>query len=152
PGTTGLANHCAPTRESDISPKLGNYENQMIAIASQGYGIVMPNYIGLDDSSLIQPYFHKESEARVLLNTAQAIVTQTELKNKFSNSIFFGGYSQGGHAAFSAADFYGPRFFDFEFGGVFGHGPTTDTRDLLWNNPNLSPYFAKSFETLYEDF
>lgn len=151
PGSTGLADRCAPSREDLRIGNMGNYRNQMIAQASQGYIVVMPNYEGLDNPDRNPHYFNKDSEARTLLSAAQATLmsaTQTGLPLQ-PQALFFGGYSQGGHAAFSAVD-YAPTYTpNLHISGVFGHGPTTNTTELLKSNPNLAAYFVQSYSEYY---
>lgn len=151
PGTTGLDNKCAPSREYPSYPRLGNYENQMVAMAAQGFIVVMPNYIGLDNPEMYHEYFIKDNEARSLLGTILAMQKIADTLPKYEG-IFVGGYSQGGHAAFSAVDLAPMLTPGLEIAGVFGHGPTTDTQTLLLRNPNLSPYFAYTYQNKYEDF
>lgn len=154
PGSTGLDDRCAPSREDLRIGNMGNYRNQMIAQASQGYIVVMPNYEGLDNPNRTQNYFNKDAEARTLLSSARALYTAAESTRVpiQQRALFFGGYSQGGHAAFSAAD-YARRFAPgLEVTGVFGHGPTTDTMELLRSNPNLAAYFVSSYSEYYPVF
>lgn len=152
PGSTGLDERCAPSREDPRNPDLGNYPNQMIAQASQGFVVVMPNYEGLDNPDRTHAYFNAELEARTMLGAAQVALSQNEVPLPLVNKkVFFGGYSQGGHAAFAAADkaeLYTPGL---EIGGIYGHGPTTDISDFLEMNPNLAPYFVFAYDEYYPD-
>lgn len=150
-GTTGLDDRCAPSREDLRDGNMGNYRNHMISQASQGYVVVMPNYEGLDNPDRTQNYFNKDNEARTILGAAEALISSTFQANLPINAlaIFLGGYSQGGHAAFSAADYAETYVPDIKIAGVFGHGPTTDTIELLKNNPNLAPYFFTSYSEFY---
>lgn len=81
-GTTGLDEQCAPTREDQSNPVLGNYRNQMIAQASQGYVVVMPNYEGLDNPDRIHYYFNSDIEARSLLGAAKALIDQARQERR----------------------------------------------------------------------
>jgi pimeloyl-ACP methyl ester carboxylesterase len=153
-GTTGLNSRCAPSREDQRNPDLGNYTNQMIAQASQGYIVALPNYEGLDTESRRRSYFNADLEARTLLATAHVLTAESPAGELplVGDSVFFGGYSQGGHAAFAAADkaeIYTP---DLEIAGVFGHGGTTDISDFLQFNPNLAPYFVYAYREFHPDF
>lgn len=151
PGSTGLADRCAPSREDLKRGNMGNYRNYMISEASQGYIVVMPNYEGFDNQNRNQHYFNRDSEARTLLSAAKATLegaTQINLRIK-PVGVFFGGYSQGGHAAFSAADYADTYTPDLKVAGVYGHGPTTDITDFLKNNPNLAAYFVASYSEYY---
>lgn len=150
-GTTGLDDRCAPSRENLSRGNMGNYRNYMIAEASQGYIVVMPNYEGFDNPDRSQHYFNKDNEARTMLSAAKATLqstSQVALPIK-PNALFLGGYSQGGHAAFSAADYASTYAPDLTITGVFGHGPTTEITEFLKNNPNLAAYFVASFSDYY---
>ena len=152
PGTTGLDDRCAASREPTTNPRLGNYENQMVAMASQGFLVLMPNYEGLDNSERTHQYFVKDNEARSMLGAGLAIKQVNNQFPNFDENFVLGGYSQGGHASFSAIDLHQEMAPSLKIAGVFGHGPTTDTQDLLRNNPNLAPYFAYTYQKLYSDF
>lgn len=150
-GSTGLADRCAPSREDLRRGNMGNYRNYVISQASQGYVVAMPNYEGFDNPDRSQHYFNKDSEARSLLSTARALLVaapQKDLPVK-DNALFFGGYSQGGHAVFSAADYASTFAPDLKISGVYAHGPTTDVVELLKNNPNLAAYFVASYSDYY---
>lgn len=151
PGSTGLADRCAPSRENLNRGNMGNYRNYMIAEASQGYIVIMPNYEGFDNPDRGQHYFNKDSEARSMLSSAQALIRAANNTYVPMNmaGIFFGGYSQGGHAAFSAADYAEAFAPDLPIAGVFAHGPTTDINWFLINNPNLAAYFVASYSDYY---
>lgn len=151
PGSTGLDDRCAPSREDLRRGNMGNYHNYMIAEAAQGYIVVMPNYEGFDNLNRPQHYFNKDSEARSMLSAAQATLIgapQINLPNQ-PEAVFLGGYSQGGHAAFAAADYASTYSPDLKIAGIFGHGPTTDIFSLLKNNPNLAAYFVASYSDYY---
>lgn len=147
PGTTGLADRCAPSRENLARGNMGNYRNYMISQASQGYIVVMPNYEGFDNPARDQRYFNRDSEARTMLSAAKATLlsrSQASLPIR-DGALFFGGYSQGGHAAFSAVDYLEKYAPDLTVAGVYGHGPTTNIAEFLKSNPNLAAYFVASF-------
>lgn len=151
PGTTGLADRCAPSRENLARGNMGNYRNYMIAEASQGYIVVMPNYEGFDNPNRTQHYFNRDSEARTMLSAAKALLATADHFNipYQPGALFMGGYSQGGHAAFSAADYAATYTPDLHIAGVFGHGPTTDIAEYLLHNPNLAAYFVASYSEYY---
>lgn len=151
PGSTGLSDRCAPSKEDLRRGNMGDYRNYMIAQASQGYIVVMPNYEGFDNPDRNQHYFNKDNEARTLLSAVKALVTTAE-KNSLplnASAVFLGGYSQGGHAAFSAADYAETYLPELKLAGVYGHGPTTNVVDLLHSNPNLAAYFFASYSEYY---
>jgi dienelactone hydrolase len=150
-GSTGLDDRCAPSRENLKIGNMGNYRNYMISEASQGYVVVMPNYEGFDNPERNQHYFNKDNEARTMLSAAKAIIKGAKQVNApiQPNAMFFGGYSQGGHAAFSAADYASTYAPDLKVAGVFGHGPTTNIAEFLKYSPNLAAYFVASYSDYY---
>lgn len=153
-GSTGLDDRCAPSREDLKIGNMGNYRNQMITQASQGYIVMLPNYEGFDNPYRTQNYFNKDNEARSLLSAAKAITDEGQQINlpMQPGALFIGGYSQGGHATFSAADYAASYTPFLKIAGVFGHGPTTDLYELLQRNPNLAAYFAAAYHEYYPDF
>lgn len=150
-GTTGLADRCAPSREDLRRGNMGNFRNYMISEASQGYIVVMPNYEGFDNPNRNQHYFNKDNEARTMLSASKAIVNAAKMINlpMKPSALFLGGYSQGGHAAFSAADYADTYLPDIKISGIFGHGPTTHISEYLVHNPNLAAYFIASYSDFY---
>lgn len=64
-------------------------------------------------------------------------------------SVFLGGYSQGGHAAFAAADLHESYAPELELSGILGFGATTDVESLLREGPFYAPYIALSFSQDY---
>ena len=156
PGTTGLADRCAPSEENPLRPSLGNYRNQMVSHAAQGTIVVMPDYLGFDTTEQLNYYFIAREEAYGMLGSARAFFEATEKTNINSRfqkgTIFVGGYSQGGHAAFATADHVKELTPDIQIRGVIGHGATTNTIDLLDSSPNLAPYLVNAYENYYDDF
>lgn len=150
-GTTGLADRCAPSREDLSRGNMGDFRNYMIAEASQGFVVVMPNYEGFDNPNRDQHYFNKDSEARTMLSAGKALndSAPTALLPTNPDALFFGGYSQGGHAAFSAADYANLYLPDLKVAGIIGHGPTNIIVDYLLSNPNLAAYFVASYSDYY---
>lgn len=149
-GTTGLGDHCAPSQEKPTVSNWGNYIADMLSYASQGYIVVFPDYEGFNDPSRIHHYFNAEMEAHVLLDGTRAAFTH--LKNDtipFEQTVFYGGYSQGGHAAFAVKDYAASYAPELPIKGVIGFGGTTDMTALLKENPSLAPYLVYAYSDLY---
>ncbi len=72
------------------------------SFASQGYIVVAPNYAGYDESKLnYHPYLNAKQQSHEM---ADALVATKEVLKKdkrtdFSQQLFIGGYSEGGHVA-----------------------------------------------------
>lgn len=78
------------------------------AIASKGYVVAMPDYLGLGiQTGNFHPYQHAESEATSSVDLLRATkeFIEDSLSFDFSNEIFITGYSQGGHSAMATAKY-----------------------------------------------
>ena len=84
-----------------VPSRLGTSERQLTAaLATNGYIVVAPDYIGLGDSEGFHPYVHAASEAsagRDLILAAKEWMDGQEVA--YNDQLFVTGYSQGGHAA-----------------------------------------------------
>ena len=151
-GTTGLGDHCAPSREQPAVRNWGDYEAHMLSYATQGYIAVLPDYAGFNDERRLQRYFVADLEGRVLLDAARAVYRFFEgqpLPVTPEAAVFFGGYSQGGHAAFAVRD-TAPRYApDVPIKGAIGHGATTDVTALLRDSPYFAPYLLYAYADFY---
>lgn len=151
-GTTGIADKCAPSREDDYSHPIGHYRANMLAYASRGLITVFPDYLGFETPTRTQAYFNALAEARILLDAARATQTffeQNPRAAQLSGQVFTGGYSQGGHAAFAAADLRPSYAPEIELAGAIGYGATTDVEALLREGPYYAPYIVESYRNAY---
>lgn len=151
-GTTGLADACAPTRENVSRDNWGDYEAHMTSYAAQGYVSILPDWAHFDDPSKPQPYFVAASEGRILLDAAraaQAFLRQRAGSVRTDGNVFLAGYSQGGHAAFAAADLAAKYAPELRIRGVIGYAPAMDVATLMRERPALGPYLARSYAAYY---
>ncbi len=151
-GTTGIDDKCAPSKEIFDKDNWGDYNAQMLSLASQGYIIFFPDYEGFNDLNRIHHYFTAELEGRTLLDGARAVYdffAQEELNTGAEKAVFFAGYSQGGHAAYAANDIANSYAPDIPIKGVIGYAPAINIRALLLENPRLAPYLMVSYKDLY---
>lgn len=149
-GTTGLGDHCAPSQEQPSVSNWGNYIADMLSYASQGYIVVFPDYEGHNDPDRIHHYFNAQMEAQVLLDGTRAVFTHFKNENiPYEEAVFYGGYSQGGHAAFAVKDYASTYAPEIPIKGVMGFGGTTDMTALLKENPSLAPYLVYAYSDLY---
>jgi predicted esterase len=151
-GTTGVAAACAPSREDALPRPLGQYRELLAPYAGRGFATVLPDYLGFDDPHRPQVYFHAESEARVLLDAARAMTelyAQTPALGPLRPETFFGGYSQGGHAAFAVADRHTSYAPDVQVAGAIGFAATTDVTALLATAAYYAPYVLLSYRAVY---
>jgi len=153
-GTSGLAAKCAPSLEHVEVTNIGNYENQMIAQASENFVVVFPEYVGFYQINDLQPYFIAEMEARVMLGAIAnfaKVVNSAELVQLQVGDIYLTGYSQGGHAALSSAarrDRLDPNLQE-KIKGIIGYASASDIVALLSETPRLGPYVLYSYFNYY---
>lgn len=152
PGSTGLIGPCRASREHVAGIRWGLYRAHTLAFAGQGFIGILPDYMGYEDPALIQPYFHAASEARVVFDTLHAV--DGWIRDRLPRGLVpltrvAGGFSQGGHAAFAAADRNEELGGDLYLHGVFGYGPTTEIEPMFLAYPSLAPMVIQSFATVY---
>ncbi len=114
-GTSGFIGECAPSN-SGAEQVLG-----MLLLASRGYVVVAPDYIGLDPEDTKPPqvyhaYLNIEQTAVGSLDAARAgltLLADLEDAPYVADRMVVWGGSQGGHAAFSVdlvQPYYAPEF------------------------------------------
>ncbi len=161
-GTTGLAAKCAPSREAAYDPTLGYYEPYLMSYAARGYVAILPDYLGFDLPGRVQAYFDAEAEARVLLDAIRAVhaflgaplqgtpappsAARPRAGVELSGAVFTAGYSQGGHAAYAAADRRADYAPEVPLDGMIGFGSTTNVERLLRDGPYYAPYIARAWQ------
>lgn len=151
-GTTGIAARCAPSREYELPVPLGYYRELLASYAGRGFVTVLPDYLGFDEPGGPQAYFHALSETHVLLDAASAVrelFDLTERESELHDSLFFGGYSQGGHAAFAVADNYRLYAPEVPLRGVLSFAGTADVQALLSEAAYYAPYVVLSYRAIY---
>ena len=158
PGSTGLINPCRASREYEAGIRWGLYRSHVLAMAGTGIIGIVPDYQGYEDWNIVQPYFHAESEARVIQDAILAVDEFLELEGQPSPRIPGGlsqmtlvasGFSQGGHAAFAAADRNADLPDDLQLDGVVGYGSTTEIAPLFLEYPQLAPLVVQAFVSIY---
>jgi pimeloyl-ACP methyl ester carboxylesterase len=146
PGSTGLVEACAPSRSFVDAGIYDTYNAYTLAYAGQGFVAVMPNYMGFFDVGVIQPYFDRVAEGRVLLDALRATDQALAALGRPLDPLpaFVAGYSQGGHAAFAAADLHAEYAPETELAGVLGFGPTTIMSQLFLEFTFVAPWVIYS--------
>jgi len=90
-GTTLIKTNVASQLKGDFSV--------LPFLASDGYVMSCPDYLGFGDGTKLHPYLHAKSEASATIDMLRA--TRLLCKSKgvlLNNQLFLIGYSQGGHA------------------------------------------------------
>ncbi len=93
---TVTAKHDAPSYLGGQEPVIG------MVMASIGYIVVEPDYLGLGDGPGIHPYQHDKTEASAsidMLRSAREFCDSAGIKQ--NGQLFLMGYSEGGHACMS---------------------------------------------------
>jgi pimeloyl-ACP methyl ester carboxylesterase len=146
PGSTGLVEACAPSRSFVDTGVYDTYNAYTLAYAGQGLVAIMPNYMGFFDVGVIQPYFDRVAEGRVLLDALRATDQALAALERPLDPLpaFVAGYSQGGHAAFSAADLHAEYAPETQLAGVLGFGPTTIMSQLFLEFTFVAPWVIYS--------
>jgi len=69
-----------------------------LALATTGYAVAVPDYLGLGDSPGLHPFHHARSEATACIDMMRAAKTICATNGfPLTNRLFLAGYSQGGH-------------------------------------------------------
>jgi acetyl esterase/lipase len=151
-GTTGISDACAPSLENTAIHPWGYYKENMLAYAGLGFITVFPDYLGFDDPTRPQRYFSKLAEGHVMLDAARAVLSFLSGQiggTRVAPKVFVAGYSQGGHAAFAAADLHASYAPDVPLAGVMGFAATCDVTTLLKEGPAYASYIIYTYSVMY---
>ncbi|MFB7211882.1 alpha/beta fold hydrolase [Streptomyces sp. NPDC056255] len=101
PGTQGLADKCAPSRQLAEGTE---YEALPIKrLLDQGYAVVVTDYQGLGTPG-VHTYMDREAQGRAVLDSVRAAQRLDALDLPDAGPVALYGYSQGGGATASAAE------------------------------------------------
>lgn len=154
-GTTGIANECATLNEYAGQRAWGNYRAHLSAYATQGYITAIANWQGFDHPDQTHPYFVAELEGYVMLDLTRAVYDffsappSGDILARPADAVFLGGYSQGGHGAFTAdamAPLYAP---ELNIVGVVGHAVAPSVDGLMNDSPLYAPYIVQAYRAYY---
>ena len=147
----------------DNVPSANNQESALgKAIASKGYVVAMPDYLGLGDLPGLHPYQHGLSQATTCVDILRATseFINDSLSFDYSHETFLTGYSQGGHAAMATAKYIKDNQLQSEF-HIAGAAPLSgayhiskrQTDELLldvpYNSPGYIVYLLLSYQEVY---
>jgi len=132
------------------------------SLASRGYVVAMPDYLGMGDNPGLHPYQHWKTEATVSIDILRAAkeFIQDSLSFDFSNEVFLTGYSQGGHAAMATAKYIQDNQLESEF-NVAGLAPMSGAyhiskrqtdeiiQDIAFPYSGYIVYLVTSYERIY---
>jgi hypothetical protein len=151
PGSTGLDTDCGPTALWLATGQVESYGATALAYAGQGLPTVLPDYLAGTGSGGLQPYFVATAEATVVLDALRAArqALHGVAPHVAVAHAFVGGYSQGGHAAFAAADRAAVYADDLPLAGVVGFGPSSDLDTLFLHFPHTAPWVVRAYAEVY---
>jgi len=151
PGSTGLDADCGPTAIWLASERVETYGATALAYAGQGLPTVLPDYLASTGGSGLQPYFVATAEATVVLDALRAArqALRAVAPDVTVAHAFAAGFSQGGHAAFAAADRAAVYARDVPLAGVVGFGPSSDLDTLFLHFTHTAPWVVRAYVEAY---
>lgn len=101
PGTQGMADRCAPSRQFSEGIE---YEGLVMeGLLQRGYAVAMPDYEGLGTAG-VHTYMDRVSQGRATLDVVRAAQRLSGTGLSSSSPVGLQGYSQGGGAAAAAVE------------------------------------------------
>lgn len=101
PGTQGMADRCAPSRQ--FSEGIEYEAIGIEALLARGYAVAMPDYEGLGTAG-VHTYMDRVSQGRATLDVVRAAQGLAGTGLSTASPVGLEGYSQGGGAAASAVE------------------------------------------------
>ncbi len=143
-------------------PSYGSDELKIgMILASSGYVVALPDYLGLGDSPGLHPYVHAKSEATAGIDMLRCARSISEMENfELNEQLFLFGYSQGGHAAMALHKEIQENYAD-EF-TVTASAPMSGpydisgaqtiylTQDIPYSSPGYLPYVLFAYQSVYD--
>ncbi len=156
-GSTGLTAACRVSREHIAGIHWGLYRTHVLAYAGQGVIGMLPDYMGFADKGRLQPFYSKVAEGRMMLDAVRAVREFLSGRPAAGQSAagidgfraFLAGFSQGGHAIFSAADLRSSYAPDVTLAGVIGYGPVANVFTLFSEFPVDAPMAIYTYGQMY---
>lgn len=119
-----------------------------VAFATSGYAAVVPDYLGLGESTGLHPYHHARSEATACVDMLRAARDFSATNDiALTNRVFLCGYSQGGHATMALLrelEWFHTNEFTVvacaPMAGAYDLSGVT-VADFLSNRPKPNPYY-----------
>jgi pimeloyl-ACP methyl ester carboxylesterase len=138
PGTQGLADTCAPSRQLAEGSE---YEALPIKkLLDQGYAVVVTDYQGLGTPG-VHTYMDREAQGRAVLDSVRAAQRLTAVDLPDAGPVALYGYSQGGGATASAAELAPTYAPELKIKGAVVGAPPADMNKVA-ESMDGSPYGA----------
>lgn len=129
-GTTGNADHCAPSRldaDHPVHSYVSLMNETLTKWSQRGYAVTKTDYHGLGTDG-VHGYDIGIAEARATVDITRAA---HELSGDLSRSWVVNGHSQGGHAALFTAEIGRVRAPELDLRGAVAQAAPSQLRDLL---------------------
>jgi len=95
--------HGTQTKRASVGSVSPLNASEGLIAASLGYFVVVPDYLGLGESTMLHPYHHQKSSASVVVDIIRAGREFAQIKNiKLNGQVFLAGYSEGGYVTLAA--------------------------------------------------
>ena len=146
-GTSGIGDSCAPSKYPSLYPSPWfQYANEIARLVRQGYVVTAPDYEGLGTPGL-QPYLQTDPEAIAVIDAVRAAgaIVEDVVGSTASTDWAVVGHSQGGQAAFGAAELAASRAPELRLVGAVGLAPATmaiGSMRGLARDPYTFPYIG----------
>lgn len=129
-GTTGIADVCAPSRNTVGGPAtdyISYTDTIMNSWLDAGYAVVRSDYEGLGTPG-VHPFLVGKASGRGILDIVRAA---HQMNPKISKRFVITGHSQGGHAALFAADQASTWTPDLKLKGTVAYAPASQLAEQL---------------------
>lgn len=156
PGTRGMADHCAPSKNtslmsSDSGPSFSvDYERPMAhMLVDAGYRVIVTDYVGLGTPGT-HTYLNRVDQGHAVIDAARYAAHDGE-------KVAFWGYSQGGGASAAAAELVADYAPELNVVAAFVGAPPADPLAVLEQSRGtlitpVAGFAAVSYSSTYPDF
>lgn len=128
PGTTGMADKCAPSKQPELTQGI------LMRLISQGYIVSATDFVGLGTPGF-QPYGIGEAAASSMLDAGRAALNFCDstrgIQNQAANEFFLVGHSQGGQAALFGHELWPEYAPELNLKGTVVFAPGAEPKFLL---------------------
>lgn len=132
-----------------------------VGMASSGYIVSLPDYLGLGDSPGFHPYVHAKSQATATIDMIYASKEFLDSQgHAYNDQLFLFGYSQGGHACMATHKeieenpSYGltvtasaPMSGPYDISGIQTQYLVDD---IAYDSPGYLPYVVLAYQQIYD--
>ncbi len=154
-----LIYHHGTRIEKGRNKKLGGENAICVAFATDGYAVLMPDYIGLGHGEKFHLYQHADSEAQASIDFLKASkLLNPKIGIETNDHLFLTGYSQGGHSAMATHKELEASY-KIQF-PVTASAPMSGAYDMSgvqsevmfkpYDEPHYLPYLLKGYNEVYE--